>query len=69
VRVADRSNFNVATMIAAAPVTVRPGGIRKMYWHPNADERQYYIKGRGRMAIASIAAALSMCWSSRRGSE
>ena len=51
VRVADSLNFNVATNIAAALVTVRPGGIREMHWHPNADEWQYYIKGKARMTV------------------
>src|SRR6195256_4806392 len=50
-RVADSSNFNVATTIAAALVTVRPGGVREMHWHPNADEWQYYIKGKARMTV------------------
>ena len=51
IRVADSSNFKVATTVAAALVTVRPGGIREMHWHPNADEWQYYIKGKGRMTV------------------
>jgi oxalate decarboxylase len=51
VRVADSNNFTVSTTIAAALVTVRPGGIREMHWHPNADEWQYYIKGKGRMTV------------------
>jgi oxalate decarboxylase len=51
VRVADSTNFNVATTVAAALVTVRPGGIREMHWHPNADEWQYYIKGKARMTV------------------
>jgi oxalate decarboxylase len=38
VQVADSSNFTVATRIATALVTVRPGGVREMHWHPNADE-------------------------------
>jgi oxalate decarboxylase len=50
-RVADSKNFTVSTNIAAALVTVRPGGIREMHWHPNADEWQYYIKGKGRMTV------------------
>jgi oxalate decarboxylase len=50
-RIADSSNFPVATRIAAALVTVRPGGVREMHWHPNADEWQYYIKGKGRMTV------------------
>ena len=51
IRVADSSNFNVATTVAAALVTVRPGGIREMHWHPNADEWQYYLKGKARMTV------------------
>jgi len=51
IRVADSSNFNVSTRVAAALVTVRPGGVREMHWHPNADEWQYYIKGKGRMTV------------------
>jgi oxalate decarboxylase len=51
VRIADSSNFTVSTEIAAALVTVRPGGIREMHWHPNADEWQYYIKGKARMTV------------------
>jgi oxalate decarboxylase len=51
VRIADSNNFTVSTKIAAALVTVRPGGIREMHWHPNADEWQYYIKGKARMGV------------------
>jgi oxalate decarboxylase len=51
VRVADSTNFNVARSVAAALVTVKPGGIREMHWHPNADEWQYYIKGTARMTV------------------
>jgi oxalate decarboxylase len=38
VRIADSRNFTVSTTVAAALVTVRPGGLREMHWHPNADE-------------------------------
>ena len=41
----------VAKTIAAALVTVHPGGMREMHWHPNADEWQYWIKGKGRMTV------------------
>jgi oxalate decarboxylase len=51
IRLADSRNFPVATTIAAALVTVRPGGIREMHWHPNADEWQYYLKGQARMTV------------------
>src|ERR1700687_1354537 len=48
VRVVDSSNFKVSTT-AMALVTVHPGGLRELHWHPNADEWQYYINGKGRM--------------------
>ncbi len=51
IRVADSSNFTVSTTVAAALVTVRPGAMREMHWHPNADEWQYYIKGKARMGV------------------
>jgi oxalate decarboxylase len=51
VQIADSSNFKVSTTIAAALVTMRPGALRQMHWHPNADEWQYFIKGKGRMGV------------------
>src|SRR5215813_12505193 len=51
VTIVDSSAFKAATTIAAAIVTVRPGGIRELHWHPNADEWQYYISGKGRMTV------------------
>ena len=51
VQIADSTNFTVATTVAAALVTVKPGGMREMHWHPNADEWQYYIKGQARMTV------------------
>jgi len=51
VRVVDSRNFPVAKTIAAAHVIVRPGGMRELHWHQNADEWQYYIQGKGRMTV------------------
>ncbi|HWZ40838.1 MAG TPA: oxalate decarboxylase family bicupin [Bradyrhizobium sp.] len=51
IRVADSTNFKVATTVASALVSVPPGGVREMHWHPNADEWQYYIKGNARMTV------------------
>jgi oxalate decarboxylase len=51
VRIADSKNFTVSTTVAAALLTIRPGGLREMHWHPNADEWQYWIKGKGTMTI------------------
>jgi oxalate decarboxylase len=51
VRIVDSSNFPAASTIAAALVEVDPGGMRELHWHPNTDEWQYYISGRGRMTV------------------
>ena len=51
VRIADSKNFKASTTVAAALVTVRPGGLRELHWHPNADEWQYYISGKSRMTV------------------
>jgi oxalate decarboxylase len=51
VQIADSRNFNVSKTVAAALVTVKPGGMRELHWHPNADEWQYYLKGRARMTV------------------
>jgi oxalate decarboxylase len=51
VKIVDSTVFKVSKTIAAALVTVRPGGMRELHWHPNADEWQYYIKGQGRMTV------------------
>jgi oxalate decarboxylase len=51
VRIVDSSKFKISRTIAAAIVTVHPGGIRELHWHPNADEWQYYISGAGRMTV------------------
>jgi oxalate decarboxylase len=40
-----------ATNIAAAIVRLRPGGLRELHWHPNEDEWQYYVSGKGRMTV------------------
>jgi oxalate decarboxylase len=50
-QIADSSNFKVSTTVAAALVTMQPGALRQMHWHPNADEWQYYIKGKARMGV------------------
>jgi oxalate decarboxylase len=50
VKIIDSKNFPV-TPIAAAIVRLKPKGLRELHWHPNADEWQYYISGKGRMTV------------------
>ena len=51
IRIVDSSKFKISTTIAMAHVTVRPGAMRELHWHPNAAEWQYYIKGQARMTV------------------
>ncbi len=51
VRIVDSTKFKISTTVAAAIVTVHPGGIRELHWHQNADEWQYYMGGKGRMTV------------------
>ena len=57
VRIADSRNFSVSKDITAALVTVKPGGLRELHWHPNADEWAYFIKGQARMTVFNTGPA------------
>jgi oxalate decarboxylase len=57
VRVADSTNFLVAKTVAASMVTIKPGGLREMHWHPNADEWLYILKGSGRATVFNTGPA------------
>lgn len=60
-RVVDSRNFPMSKTIAAALVTVHPGGMREMHWHPNADEWLYFISGKGRITLfAAVGRARTM---------
>jgi oxalate decarboxylase len=51
VRIVDSHNFPVSKNVAAALVTLKPGALRELHWHPNADEWQFWLAGKGRMSI------------------
>ncbi|MGA7555191.1 MAG: cupin domain-containing protein, partial [Candidatus Acidiferrales bacterium] len=51
VRIIDSNNFKISQAISAAIVTVKPGGLRELHWHPNADEWQFYFGGKARMTV------------------
>ncbi len=57
VKIVDTRNFPVSATIAAAVVTIKPGGLRELHWHPNADEWQYWIQGSGRMTVFNTGPA------------
>jgi len=49
----DSKNFPVSTGISAAIVTIKPGAMREMHWHPNTGEWQYWLQGKGRMTVVT----------------
>jgi oxalate decarboxylase len=55
-KIVDSTNFPVSLNIAAVMVTIKPGGLREMHWHPNVSEWQYWIKGKGRMTVVTTGA-------------
>ncbi|TFK84078.1 oxalate decarboxylase [Polyporus arcularius HHB13444] len=46
----DSTTFKASTEISAAEVTVEPGAMRELHWHPTQDEWSYFI-GQGRVTI------------------
>ncbi|KAG7443505.1 oxalate oxidase [Guyanagaster necrorhizus] len=50
-KVVDSSTFQISTTIAMVEVTVEPGAMRELHWHPTQDEWSYFIEGEGRVTI------------------
>src|SRR5215471_11246726 len=50
-RLVSQREFPISTTVTGALMRIKPGGLRELHWHPNADEWQYYISGRGRMSV------------------
>ena len=55
-RIIDSTNFPVSKNVAAGIVTLKPGGLRELHWHPNGSEWQYWIQGKGRMTVTITGA-------------
>lgn len=43
------TDFPISTTISGVIPDLKKGGLRELHWHPNADEWQYYIKGRAQV--------------------
>jgi oxalate decarboxylase len=50
-RIVTVEEFPIQTTVSAVLMDLKPGGIRELHWHPNADEWQYVISGRTRVGI------------------
>ncbi|KAL4904302.1 hypothetical protein BDW74DRAFT_29150 [Aspergillus multicolor] len=51
VKIVDPQNFPAASNFAAAIVTVKPGAMREIHWHPTSDEWSFFIRGYGRATL------------------
>ncbi|KAK0475425.1 oxalate decarboxylase [Armillaria novae-zelandiae] len=51
VKIVDSRTFTVSSTIAMAEVTVEPGAMRELHWHPTMDEWSFYIEGTGRVTV------------------
>ncbi len=45
------SEFPISTSMSGSLLEIEPGAMRELHWHPHADEWQYYLEGRGEMAV------------------
>jgi oxalate decarboxylase len=43
--------FPIQTSLTAIRMDLQPGALREMHWHPNADEWQYYVRGKARVRV------------------
>jgi oxalate decarboxylase len=50
-RLVSEREFPISTTMTGAILRIKPGGLRELHWHPNADEWQYYLAGRARMGV------------------
>ncbi|KAJ5729587.1 uncharacterized protein N7483_004095 [Penicillium malachiteum] len=55
VKIVDPLTFPIAENFSAAIVTVHPGGMREIHWHPTSDEWTFFIEGQGRATLFTAA--------------
>ncbi|QGA18862.1 hypothetical protein EYB26_006547 [Talaromyces marneffei] len=51
VKIVDPLSFPIASSFSAALVTINPGGLREIHWHPSSDEWTFFIQGQGRATL------------------
>jgi oxalate decarboxylase len=50
-RLVSQREFPISVTMTGAIMRIKPGALRELHWHPNADEWQYYISGRARLGV------------------
>ena len=51
VRMASVNQFPISTTMTGALMNLERGALRELHWHPNADEWQYVLSGKIRLAV------------------
>lgn len=51
VKIVDSSTFKASKTIAAAEVTIEPGAMRELHWHPLSDEWDFFLEGEARITV------------------
>jgi oxalate decarboxylase len=50
-RIVSEKEFPIQKTLTGAIMVLKPGALREMHWHPNADEWQLYLSGQARVSI------------------
>src|ERR1700724_4077178 len=50
-RIVSQKEFPIQNSMTGATMLLKPGALREMHWHPNADEWQFYLSGRSRVTV------------------
>jgi oxalate decarboxylase len=50
-RIVSSVEFPISTTMTGATMTIHPGGLRGLHWHPQASEWQYVISGSARLTV------------------
>ncbi|KAF8595391.1 oxalate decarboxylase [Ceratobasidium sp. AG-I] len=56
IKIVDSRTFEIAQTIAMAEVTVVPGGIRELHWHPTQPEWTFFLEGEARITVFASSA-------------
>ncbi|KZT58050.1 oxalate oxidase [Calocera cornea HHB12733] len=56
VKIADSRTFKIATNIIVAEVTINPGAMRELHWHPTQPEWTYFLSGESRLTSFAASA-------------
>lgn len=57
IKIIDPTTFPIAYNFSVALVTIQPGAMREIHWHPTSDEWDFFIAGNARMTVFSAPAA------------